>query len=105
MGDMSSPEAPRPHAGQPTPADVGVLAAPKPCGDCSLCCKILDIPELEKPGGVWCRHFAKGRGCGVHADRPQVCRGYQCTWTWTAPLDERWRPDRAGFLIHPNQEP
>ncbi len=68
-----------------------------------MCCKLLDIAELEKPRGVWCRHFAKGGGCGVYADRPGVCQAYQCTWTWAGPLDESWRPDRAGFLIHPGR--
>lgn len=98
---MSLPEVPRPFMRQPTPEEIGVLTTPKTCGECSLCCKVLNIDELEKPMGVWCRHFAKGVGCGIYADRPEVCRGYQCTWTWAAPLDERWRPDRAGFMIHP----
>ncbi len=78
-----------------------VLAQPKPCGDCSLCCKVFKVPELDKPKGVWCRHFVKGTGCGVHATRPPVCRNYQCVWTLAAPLDEQWRPDRAGFVINP----
>jgi hypothetical protein len=78
---------------------VGVLSAPKSCGECSLCCKLLGIAELSKVPGVWCSHVIHGRGCGVYADRPESCRSYQCLWTLAAPLDERWRPDRAGFVL------
>jgi hypothetical protein len=94
-------EDPPKPAGRRTAAEAGVLTAPKPCADCSLCCKVLAIPELQKTGGVWCHHIAMSRGCSIYADRPTSCRNYQCVWTLTGPLDERWRPDRAGFLIHP----
>jgi hypothetical protein len=92
---MSLPPAPR----QPTPEEVGVLSTPKSCGDCSLCCKLLGIAELGKVPGVWCNHVADRRRCGIYADRPPSCRAYQCIWTLAAPLDERWRPDRAGFVL------
>ncbi len=100
---MTSPDLPNPQVGRPLPAEAGAPTAPKACGQCSLCCKLLEIAELEKPMGVWCRHFVKGRGCGVYADRPPACQDYQCAWTWAPLLDDRWRPDRAGFLIHPVQ--
>ena len=93
-----------PAAREPTPAEVGVLATPKACGECSLCCKVLAIEELQKQGGLLCQHVRSGKGCGIYAERPQVCRVYQCSWSWAGPLDERWRPDRAGFLLHPGLE-
>jgi hypothetical protein len=102
---MSLPGIPQSSTRQSTPAELGVLSEPKACGECGLCCKVLEFPELKKPRDVWCRHFVKGEGCGVHADRPQSCRDYQCTWTWAAPLDARWRPDRAGFVLHPGPNP
>jgi hypothetical protein len=98
---MSLPPSPRPPPRQPSPAEAGVLTQPKPCGECSACCKILPVRELNKPAGVWCNHVVQGHGCGIYADRPNICRGYQCLWTVTAPLDERWRPDRAGFVLQP----
>jgi hypothetical protein len=68
---MSLPPGPRP----PTPAEAGVLTQPKPCGECAACCKLVFVTEPSKPAG------------------------YQCLWTLAGPLDERWRPDRAGFLL------
>ena len=82
---------------------AGVRTAPKPCGECSLCCKILKIAEFEKAPGVWCSHVLKGKGCAIHGhvERPAICHDYHCTWTMADPLDDRWRPDRAGFLLNP----
>lgn len=98
---MSFSESPRLYPLQPTPAQVGVRTEPKPCGDCSLCCKVMDVAVMQKPMGFWCRQFRKGARCTIYADRPQVCQDYQCTWTLADPLGEEWRPDRAGFVLHP----
>lgn len=72
---------------------------PRACGSCSLCCKLLDIPELEKPASLMCRHFAKGAGCSIHADRPSPCRTFQCFWSTTPQMPEEWRPSNAGFFV------
>ncbi len=79
----------------------GTLARPKPCGECGMCCKLAPVPELGKAAGDRCRHFAKGRGCTIQATKPASCRDYQCIWTYAAPLDDSWRPDRAGFILQP----
>jgi hypothetical protein len=59
----------------------------------------MHIPELDKPAGPWCAHVCPGRGCGVYETRPQSCRDFLCGWMTHPSLDERWRPDRAGFLL------
>lgn len=69
---------------------------PKPCG---LCCKLVIVNELNKPAGQWCQHYARGRGCTIHVERPEVCKPFQCVWTMTPYLDERWRPDNARFMM------
>ena len=71
----------------------------KPCGECSLCCRLLDAPELEKPPGLWCRHHLHGQGCGIHAVRPDLCRAFQCQWSLSPAVDEAWRPDRCHFIL------
>ena len=88
-------------ADQTSGASDGALEEARPCGDCSLCCKLLPIQELQKDANVWCRHIAKGAGCSIHAERPDVCRQFQCIWTYAAPLDESWRPDRCNFVMRP----
>jgi hypothetical protein len=90
---------------RPSPRDIGVRDAAKACGECSLCCKMLSIVELKKASGAMCQHMVPGKGCGIHAERPQVCSSYQCVWSLADPLDEQWRPDRAGFILNPRQDP
>lgn len=50
------------------------------CGDCSLCCNLLGVPELAKPVCKWCKHVKKGIGCGIYEDRPTCCREFSCDW-------------------------
>jgi hypothetical protein len=69
----------------------------KSCGPCTLCCTVLDIPELAKPAGRPCVHL--GAGCGIYPDRPTPCRVFTCGWLATEALGEAWRPDIAGFLV------
>jgi hypothetical protein len=69
------------------------------CGTCSLCCKVLRIPELDKAAGEWCRHCRPGRGCGIHAIRPFVCRGAYCEWMIAKGLGPEWKPERAKFAL------
>ena len=69
------------------------------CGSCSMCCKLLYIEELAKPPGVWCPHVVRGQGCGIYETRPTPCRGFRCRWLMLPDLDDRWRPDRCGFLL------
>ena len=68
-----------------------------------MCCKVLDVPELEKPANHWCPHVVKGRGCGIHETRPAICRGYQCRWTLDETLGDAWKPDRCKFILSSNR--
>src|SRR5436305_14221849 len=49
----------------------GGMMNPRSCGDCTLCCKLLSITELEKPIGKWCPHCEIGKGCKIYDCRPQ----------------------------------
>lgn len=49
------------------------------CGDCRLCCKVLEIYEIFKPKGEWCQH-ACSKGCGIYASRPEGCQAFECFW-------------------------
>jgi len=77
------------------------------CGDCSLCCKVLRIPELEKPKDQWCPNFMAGTGCGIYPDRPSSCRDFVCRWLVDETMGPEWKPSlcklvldtKPGFLI------
>ena len=78
------------------------------CGSCKLCCKVFHVEELNKPGGVWCKH-CPGKGCEIHnrPEQPAVCRNYKCLWLLgllpdalgTNRLPEDARPDRLRVIF------
>ena len=76
-----------------------MLAPGRECGECSMCCKVLEIEELAKPPGVWCKHVSQGKGCSVYDHRPGACRSFHCYWRQDASLGPEWKPDKCKFII------
>jgi hypothetical protein len=70
------------------------------CGGCVECCVALhvDLPELQKPPGVPCRHLTGG-GCGIYDSRPSLCRVWHCLWRRTLAFPDLARPDRCGVIF------
>lgn len=58
------------------------MSAPdRTCGQCTACCTVLGIRELEKPAFQCCPNLAgAGKGCGIYGGRPTSCRVYRCEW-------------------------
>jgi hypothetical protein len=86
------------------------LVPGRDCGDCVACCEVLRIvdPEVGKPAGIMCRHNT-GKGCGIHATRPDICRRWFCLWRRIDAMPDEARPDRSGVIFclegeedHPN---
>jgi hypothetical protein len=76
-----------------------LVVAGRSCGSCSLCCKVVTIPILNKPAGKWCQHCKPGRGCGIHLTRPIVCRGAYCEWMISKGLGPEWKPEKSKFAL------
>jgi hypothetical protein len=79
---------------------VAIAQTKRSCGQCSLCCKLLDVPALEKPKDVWCKHCKPGKGCSIYADRPLMCRAWACGWLTGGDFGEHWYPARAKMVIN-----
>ena len=59
------------------------------------------MDELKKLGGTPCVHLRRAPdapGCGIHTERPRICRAYACLWLSGA-LDDEDRPDRLGAVL------
>ncbi len=73
------------------------------CGDCTACCTVIAIAELQKDAYQDCPHLTQ-RGCGQYSQRPQVCRRFECMYLsdgWgDRPGGEVMRPDRCGLLVY-----
>jgi hypothetical protein len=52
------------------------------CGDCQLCCRLLQVPPLGKKAGQRCQYQKFGKGCAVYhtAKMPPECRLWNCRW-------------------------
>jgi hypothetical protein len=71
----------------------------KQCGDCSLCCKVLGIAELDKPKDAWCPNFVAGAGCRIYPDRPPSCRNFSCSWLTDATMGPEWKPSVCKMVL------
>jgi len=84
-----------------------VTPAASACGTCTMCCTLMRVAmDPPKPERHTCEHCT-GIGCGIYAERPEVCAGFQCLWlasqrTPAYALDPALRPDRSGVVIDLN---
>ena len=64
-----------------------------------MCCKIMGIPELDKPPWAWCKHCNIGVGCKIYEDRPKVCRNFYCRYLLHDQLGEHWKPSVSKIVL------
>jgi hypothetical protein len=68
------------------------------CGTCSLCCKLYEVSELDKPDDVWCRHCRPGKGgCSIYQNRPSSCVKFVCLWL-DGTLNDEWWPSKSKIV-------
>jgi hypothetical protein len=81
---------------EPSPL-VGV--ANRVCGECTACCTIMAVDELNKGNYQGCPHDC-GR-CAIYDARPRTCRNWSCGWLLGhIEGDERQRPDKLGLMFN-----
>lgn len=78
--------------------DVGIVPG-RSCDNCTLCCKVIAVPELAKPQGRDCVHCDTGRGCGIYARRPGVCAEFYCSYLLSPALGEEWKPRESHLVL------
>ena len=71
------------------------------CGTCTMCCKLMGIPELKKKPTKWCGHCDIGHGCKIYEERPTSCHEFECYYRMVPNLPISMRPDKAKVLIAP----
>tara|TARA_R110000744_G_scaffold184845_1_gene304261 strand:+ start:1716 stop:2141 length:426 start_codon:yes stop_codon:yes gene_type:complete len=66
------------------------------CGECTLCCTAMAVPELDKANGIKCEHECGN--CGIYAERPTSCASFECLWLQgVGPI--AMRPDKTGAVL------
>lgn len=69
------------------------------CGECNMCCKVLDIKELDKDAGPLCDKWCSPVGCSIYKKRPEVCRDFECDWLTERDVPAALKPSRIGTIL------
>ncbi len=69
------------------------------CGDCNACCKraAIRFSEGVKDKDTLCSRYCNG--CTIYANRPSVCRDFNCLWL-QAEMPIELRPDHTGVMVY-----
>ncbi|MDM9625807.1 hypothetical protein QTL95_07865 [Rhizobium sp. S152] len=70
------------------------------CGTCTLCCRLPEIQEFDKPANAWCENCAEGQGCAIYDERPQLCRDFLCQWMIDDTLGPEWEPSISNMMVY-----
>ena len=71
------------------------------CGDCNMCCKLPEIPSVNKKSYAWCNNCDVGNGCKVYESRPKKCKEFVCLYV--CGLTDL-KPNKCGFFMFPESE-
>ena len=93
-----------PTSSFPLSLNDSLYESKRQCGSCTLCCKLLAVPAIEKPAGKWCQYCERSKGCGIYDVRPAGCRTFNCMWLQGAWLDSD-RPDQIHVVFGINETP
>ena len=87
----------------PRPEDVPEakpeLVPGRSCQDCTMCCKLVAVHELEKPAQSWCEHCEIGVGCKIYDRRPADCRTFYCGWLLDPRISDAWQPSKSKMVV------
>lgn len=87
----------------PKPKRHLTIVEGRSCGECTECCDVLAVLELNKGPRERCAHQCEA-GCAIYESRPASCAGWECLWR-TGLMDESDRPDRSGVIVFGQRMP
>lgn len=84
------------------------------CGACNLCCKLLAVPDIQKPARMLCWWTGVHGGCERHAEKAtapelKACHQFRCLWLASQDqpgqeMPRGMRPDISHVVMGP-QDP
>jgi hypothetical protein len=74
---------------------LNVINESRSCGECTACCKVMIVPELNKPANFQCQY--SNEGCDIYDHRPPTCRDWNCLWI-EGHFGDKDRPDKTRFV-------
>jgi len=67
------------------------------CGECTLCCTLFIVEELDKPAGTACSNCSIN--CSIYESRPQSCKDLKCAYLQMTNVSVLMRPDNLGVVF------
>jgi len=67
------------------------------CGECTVCCTLSAVPELNKKAWEQCFNCVDN-GCEIYGKHPQVCKDFECAYLQGG-RDVKFRPDKCGVMF------
>ena len=68
------------------------------CGECTLCCSLLPVLEINKKAGTMCLHCGDS-GCLIYDERPESCRVFNCAYHQANKADLQLSPNNCGVIF------
>ena len=69
------------------------------CGECTVCCTLSYVKELNKKPGETCKHCIEKTGCGIYEQRPQECKEFECAYLESGVTNISLRPDNCNVMF------
>lgn len=69
------------------------------CGECTLCCKLLNIPWMDSPAGELCKHCDEGKGCKIYDTASKKCLDFHCAYIQMEKASINLRPDKCNVIF------
>ena len=71
------------------------------CGECTLCCKLLPVEEIDKEGFTKCQHLKFKVRCSIYNERPVSCLMWSCAWLVNPTLQAAGldRPSKSHYVV------
>lgn len=72
------------------------------CGECTVCCTLSVVKELNKKAWEQCFHCVNN-GCEIYGNHPKVCKDFECAYLQGGNNIEL-RPDKCGVMFWKKSE-
>lgn len=72
------------------------------CGECTLCCTLLQVSELNKEAGESCKYCTTK--CSIYLERPLACKEFSCAYHQMKKASSNLRPDNCGIIFEKLEE-
>lgn len=69
------------------------------CGNCTLCCLLLEITSCSSSVGEWCKECDPEVGCKIYKTRPKECHKFVCSYAQMDEVSAGLRPDQCGVIF------